>query len=244
MLAPYVDDESSGWPEWDPGELDAFVAEADARGWQVQIHAIGDAGVRMALDAYEHAAAGTAPRERPPRHRVEHVETIDRADIDQFARLGVDRVHAAVSRRPVTEPGRRMGREHRPGPGRPGVGVVVDPTSRRGDRVRLRLGRRAVRSDPGAPLGRQSPDHGGHADRRLGLRREAVAARSALGVRAWFGVRGLRRRAARDGQGGPGCRSRGPRPRYARGGPSAIIGTTVALTVVGGEVVYQTEGLG
>ena len=28
------------------------------------------------------------------------------------------------------------------------------------------------------------------------------------------------------------------------GGPSAIIGTTVALTVVGGEVVHQTEGFG
>ena len=28
------------------------------------------------------------------------------------------------------------------------------------------------------------------------------------------------------------------------GGPSAIIGTTVARTVVGGEVVHQTEGLG
>ncbi len=27
-------------------------------------------------------------------------------------------------------------------------------------------------------------------------------------------------------------------------GPSAIIGTTVALTVVGGEVVHQTEGFG
>ena len=28
------------------------------------------------------------------------------------------------------------------------------------------------------------------------------------------------------------------------GGPSAIIGTTVALTVIGGEVVHQTEGFG
>jgi hypothetical protein len=28
------------------------------------------------------------------------------------------------------------------------------------------------------------------------------------------------------------------------GRPSAIIGMTIALTVVGGEVVHQTEGLG
>ena len=57
MLDPYVDDTSTGRPEWDAGDLDAFVAEADRRGWQVEIHAIGDAGIRMALDAYERAAA-------------------------------------------------------------------------------------------------------------------------------------------------------------------------------------------
>ena len=85
MLAPYVDDTSTGRPEWESGQLDAFVAEADARGWQVQIHAIGDAGVRMALDAYERAAAAGEPREAGRRHRVEHVETIDRADIDGSA---------------------------------------------------------------------------------------------------------------------------------------------------------------
>ena len=32
------------------------VAEADRRGWQIETHAIGDRGVRMTLDAYEHAA--------------------------------------------------------------------------------------------------------------------------------------------------------------------------------------------
>ena len=44
MLDPYEDDTSTGRPEWEADALDAFVAEADRRGWQMEIHAIGDAG--------------------------------------------------------------------------------------------------------------------------------------------------------------------------------------------------------
>ena len=104
MLAPYEDDAGAGLPAWEPSALDAFTAEADRRGWQVEMHAIGDRGIRMALDAFEHAAAANgswagdphgfgAARARPGtherRHRVEHIETIDPADIPRFARLGV-----------------------------------------------------------------------------------------------------------------------------------------------------------
>jgi predicted amidohydrolase YtcJ len=101
MLAAYEDDAASGLPAWEPAELNAFVEEADRRGWQVELHAIGDRGVRMALDAFEHAAAvngpwagdphgrGVAPGTHARRHRVEHVETIDPADIGRFAGLGV-----------------------------------------------------------------------------------------------------------------------------------------------------------
>ena len=101
MLAPYEDDTSRGLPAWEPDELDAFVAEADRRGWQVELHAIGDRGVRMALDAFEHAAAANGPWTgdphglgatagmHPRRHRVEHIETVDPADIGRFGRQGV-----------------------------------------------------------------------------------------------------------------------------------------------------------
>jgi predicted amidohydrolase YtcJ len=58
------------------------VRAADARGWQVEIHAIGDAAIRMALDAYEGTTLGR-------RHRVEHVETPDPSELPRFARLGV-----------------------------------------------------------------------------------------------------------------------------------------------------------
>lgn len=101
MLAPYEEDTTTGAPEWTPDALDAHVTAADRRGWQVEIHAIGDRGVRMALDAFEAArAANGAWRGRPngatggprpdgPRHRVEHIETLDSADIGRFATLDV-----------------------------------------------------------------------------------------------------------------------------------------------------------
>lgn len=82
MLDAYEGSEDRGEPIWGQDELSATVLEADARGWQVQIHAIGDRAVRQALDALE----GTSPVRR---HRVEHLETPDPADIPRFARLGV-----------------------------------------------------------------------------------------------------------------------------------------------------------
>jgi predicted amidohydrolase YtcJ len=92
MLAPYEgmtvgQPGALGYPQWESGELAAAVRVADRRGWQVQIHAIGDGAVRLALDAFEQAAAANGPRDR--RHRIEHIETIDAADIPRFASLGV-----------------------------------------------------------------------------------------------------------------------------------------------------------
>jgi predicted amidohydrolase YtcJ len=89
MLEPYSDDPAlgRGEPNWEPGALDAAVAAADKAGLQVYLHAIGDRGVRMALDAYERAARASGPRDR--RHRIEHIETIAAADYPRFKALGV-----------------------------------------------------------------------------------------------------------------------------------------------------------
>ena len=92
MLAPYqgmtADQPGAfGYPQWEAGELAAAVRVADGRRWQIQIHAIGDGAVRRALDAFEQAAAANGPRDR--RHRIEHIETIDAADIPRFGSLGV-----------------------------------------------------------------------------------------------------------------------------------------------------------
>jgi len=88
MLAPYSNHPATrGVPHYDPRQLQAMVRKVDAAGFQIYIHAIGDAAVRMSLDALEAAA-----RERPGvsrRHRLEHIETIDAADIPRFGALGV-----------------------------------------------------------------------------------------------------------------------------------------------------------
>ncbi|MGE0816087.1 MAG: amidohydrolase [Vicinamibacterales bacterium] len=90
MLAPYVNDPSStGRANYSAEELDRIVATLDRRGWQLFIHAIGDRGVRMVLDAYEKAAGANPAPARGRRHRIEHIETIDWADVPRFGALGV-----------------------------------------------------------------------------------------------------------------------------------------------------------
>jgi predicted amidohydrolase YtcJ len=88
MLEPYSDNPSTkGKLFWDPANYTAAVSELDRRGLQLFTHAIGDYGVRAALDAYEHAEEVNHTRDRRP--RIEHIETITAADIPRFGKLGV-----------------------------------------------------------------------------------------------------------------------------------------------------------
>ena len=89
LLEPYSDDASFGLglPNWTPEGLAQAVAAADRAGLQVYLHAIGDRGVRMALDAHEAAARANGPRDR--RGRIEHIETIHPAEYPRFGALGV-----------------------------------------------------------------------------------------------------------------------------------------------------------
>ncbi len=82
MLEPYEGNSESGELLWEPDELVQTVRAADARGWQVQVHAIGDRAIRVALDAFSGCDA-------QHRHRVEHIETPAAADTTRFAELGV-----------------------------------------------------------------------------------------------------------------------------------------------------------
>ncbi len=88
MLEPYSDDSSlKGKLFWEPSQYKAAVVELDKRGLQLFTHAIGDYGVRTALDAYENAETLNNTRDRRP--RIEHIETIAPSDISRFGRLGV-----------------------------------------------------------------------------------------------------------------------------------------------------------
>lgn len=88
MLEPYADDRTiTGRPTMSQEALDRVVTELDRRRFQIYIHSIGDRGVRMSLDAFEHAAAVNPAYDR--RHRVDHIEVIAPADVPRFAKQGV-----------------------------------------------------------------------------------------------------------------------------------------------------------
>ncbi|MCB5907795.1 amidohydrolase [Streptomyces pinistramenti] len=88
MLRPYHDaPHTCGMPVWPAAELAEAVTAFDADGFQVHLHAIGDAGVRSALDAVEAAAAANPPWDRRP--VITHVQLADPADLPRFAALGV-----------------------------------------------------------------------------------------------------------------------------------------------------------
>jgi len=88
LLADYSDDPgNSGLLFMPPEELQAAIGKAMACGFQVGVHAIGDRGNRVVLDAYENLF-GMYP-DNPGRHRIEHAQTLTAEDIPRFAQLGV-----------------------------------------------------------------------------------------------------------------------------------------------------------
>ena len=76
-----------GLPLFTAQEFNEVATRADRHGLQISVHAIGDGAVRRTLDGYE--AARQANGQRDSRHRIEHIEVIDPADIKRFKELGV-----------------------------------------------------------------------------------------------------------------------------------------------------------
>ena len=90
MLAPYMNGKP-GELIWDRASLTPVVVAADEAGLQIALHAIGDLAVRTAIDALEVAAERRTARgeTRNPRHRIEHLEYVDEADVARLAPLGI-----------------------------------------------------------------------------------------------------------------------------------------------------------
>ncbi len=88
LLEPYSDDpKTSGLSLIPPGRVKQVSLQALEKGFQVNVHAIGDRANRIVLDEFEQAL-----RERPSadhRFRVEHAQIIHPDDIPRFAQLGV-----------------------------------------------------------------------------------------------------------------------------------------------------------
>jgi len=88
LSEPYADDpDCYGTLYYSQEEIDAFVLKAHKAGLQVAMHAVGDAAVEQALNAYEKALAAH-PRD-DHRHRIEHCEVIREEQIQRAQRLGV-----------------------------------------------------------------------------------------------------------------------------------------------------------
>ena len=66
--------------------MNAQVARANGLGFQVGVHAIGDKGNRMVLNAFDKVQAG---QPSALRNRVEHSQIVTLEDIPRFAELGV-----------------------------------------------------------------------------------------------------------------------------------------------------------
>ncbi len=88
MIDPYADrPDERGLPNWTAEELTEAAIAFDAEGFQLHLHAIGDAANRSALDAIEAATRSGAPRDR--HHVIAHVAVLDPADVARFAELDV-----------------------------------------------------------------------------------------------------------------------------------------------------------
>ncbi len=88
LLAPYADEPTnSGLLVSRPEHIKAWAEAGLRRGFQVNVHAIGDRGNRIALDAFE-SALKTVPA-ADHRFRIEHAQVISPVDIPRFAKLGV-----------------------------------------------------------------------------------------------------------------------------------------------------------
>jgi len=88
LFQPFSDEPGkSGLPQMSYEELERQIVAADARGFQIGIHAIGDKANRWILNAFEKAQQVNSKRDS--RHRSEHAQILAAEDIPRFARLGV-----------------------------------------------------------------------------------------------------------------------------------------------------------
>jgi predicted amidohydrolase YtcJ len=90
LLTPYNDakgkpGKSSGQIFIPRADMDAFIAEAGKRGFNIHVHAIGDGAVRETLDAFAAARAAGSKQ----LFSIAHLQLIEPSDIPRFAKLNV-----------------------------------------------------------------------------------------------------------------------------------------------------------
>lgn len=84
---PYHGSSCCGVPAWDPEELAAAAEAFDAAGFQLHIHAIGDAGMTSAIDAVQRASERNGARDRRP--VIAHAQLVAREDLARLVALDI-----------------------------------------------------------------------------------------------------------------------------------------------------------
>lgn len=116
LLDPYTDDPgNSGIHTLNPEELERVCGIAKECGFQMNVHAIGDAAARLVLDVYEKFLEPG----NDLRWRIEHAQLVHDDDLPRFGRLGV--VPSVQTTHATSDMGwtetrlgaARMGRSHR-----------------------------------------------------------------------------------------------------------------------------------
>ncbi len=92
LLEPYApeaeaDDDFVSHPLWSPEQMTEAFTAANAAGFQIHVHSIGDASTRQVLDAFEAALETNGAGDY--RNVITHLQLVDQEDIARFAPLGV-----------------------------------------------------------------------------------------------------------------------------------------------------------
>ncbi|OCT46992.1 amidohydrolase family protein [Cladophialophora carrionii] len=95
LLEPYSSTGISIDPLWDADMLKKVVQRADAAGLQCALHAIGDATIKISIDALETVASSRR------RHRIEHLELTSPGDAKRLSDAGITASIQAVHADPA-----------------------------------------------------------------------------------------------------------------------------------------------
>jgi hypothetical protein len=88
LLEPYADARHGLGPRFYTQEqVNRYFTRFDAMGLAIHVHAVGDAGIRMALDGFEAMREANGPSDN--RHHIVHVQLVDPADRPRFGKLGI-----------------------------------------------------------------------------------------------------------------------------------------------------------
>ena len=167
LTEPYADaPDERGLQQVSDADLDRLVRAARAKGFQVNVHAIGDRAVHRVLDVFEHAGVT-----REERFRIEHASMIAPGDLPRFARLGI-----IASIQPVFVGEYSRWSDERVGPAR--IGWVLPTRNLLESGAKVAFGTDYTASDSGDPIAtlsgavaRQSldgqPPAGWHNDQRI-----------------------------------------------------------------------------